>query len=342
MENDKSNTIKEEGNKPDPRNKEVNVIISKVEYSLLKDLLFRSLAFDKKKFWVSKAFHAVGLLIVLAYLYITISILNPNLMGSASGSSGEGHIAIVELKGMIAESEHANAYSINESLVNASKDPNTRAIVINITSGGGSPVQSDYIYKKIKQIKASNPDIPIVSVINEIGASGAYYVASATDYIYTNENSLVGSIGVISGSFGFTGLMEKLGVERRLYTSGKNKSFLDPFSPQKEEHVVKWEKALKNTHEVFISRVKAGRGDRLKITDDTFSGEIWGAKDALEMGLIDGYKSIDDLLFEYNVKDKIVYNKKTSPFFERFGINIGHGFGKFMINEISSTRQQLQ
>ncbi len=159
---------------------------------------------------------------------------------------------------MIADDEPASADNIVTALRAAFKDEGTKGIVLRINSPGGSPVQSGYIYDEIRRLRGEHPNVKVYAVISDLGASGAYYIASAADQIYADKASLVGSIGVTAASFGFVGTMEKLGVERRVYTSGEHKSFLDPFQPQKPEETQFWQQVLDTTHKQFIDSVKKG------------------------------------------------------------------------------------
>ena len=203
----------------------------------------------------------------------------------------DGHIAVVRLSGVIAEGKPAGAGPVNSALRAAFEEEQAKAVVIAINSPGGSPVQSSYIYNEILRLKALHQK-PVYAVISDIGASGAYFVAAAADEIYANESSLVGSIGVTAAGFGYTGLIEKIGVERRQFTSGEHKTFLDPFMPVKEGEALFWKGVLGDVHQNFIAAVEFGRGDKLKRSPELYSGLIWNGGQALELGLIDGYGSV--------------------------------------------------
>jgi protease-4 len=202
-----------------------------------------------------------------------------------------GHVAVVRLQGQISEGEPAAAGTVNAGLRAAFEDEAAKAVMIAINSPGGSPVQSSYIYKEIMRLKELHKK-PVYAVISDIGASGAYFVAAAADEIYANESSLVGSIGVTGTGFGFTGLIDKIGVERRQFTSGKHKAFLDPFLPLKEDEATFWSRVLADIHQHFIEAVELGRGDKLKKTPELYSGLIWNGNQARELGLIDGFGSV--------------------------------------------------
>lgn len=264
----------------------------------------------------------------LTFVYISVVLflfIVPTWMGSKAAGLGGAHTALVDINGVISDQDQANADAIMEALRNAFESSNTKGVILRINSPGGSPVQSGYVYDEIMRLKGLYPAIKVYAVISDIGASGAYYIAAAADEIYANKASLVGSIGVISSSFGFVGTMEKLGVERRVFTAGENKAFLDPFSPLKENEKEFWQGVLKVTHKQFIAQVKKGRGDRLKDDDKVFSGLIWTGEQALEMGLVDGLGSTSYVAREVIGEENMVdFTLKISPlelFAERFGVS---------------------
>ena len=218
-------------------------------------------------------------------------------------------------------------------LRDAFEDTNTRGVILRINSPGGSPVQSGYVYDEIMRLKGLYPNVKVYAVISDIGASGAYYIAAAADEIYADKASLVGSIGVISSSFGFVDALDKLGVERRVFTSGENKAFLDPFSPLKKTDKAFWQNVLSVTHKQFIAQVKKGRGDRLKSTSKVFSGLIWTGEQALEMGLVDGLGSTGFVAREVIGEENIVdFTLKRSPF-EEFADRLGIAAASTLANK---------
>ena len=231
-------------------------------------------------------------LLTFIYIFGALALFSP-LMAVKKGATTGSHTAVIEVRGMIADQESASADNIISSLRAAFEDANTKGVVLRINSPGGSPVQSGYIYDEIRRLRAEYPAIKLYAVITDLGASGAYYIASAADEIYADKASLVGSIGVTAATFGFVGVMEKLGVDRRVYTSGEHKAFLDPFQPQKPDETAFWQTVLDTTHKQFINSVKQGRGDRLKDKEhpELFSGLVWSGEQALELGLIDGLGS---------------------------------------------------
>ncbi|WP_295461771.1 signal peptide peptidase SppA [uncultured Pseudomonas sp.] len=266
-------------------------------------------------------------LLTFAYLILMLVLFTPLLsLGKKGGVTESGaHTALIELKGVIADDEKASADNVVTALRKAFDDSNTRGVVLRINSPGGSPVQSGYIYDEIKRLRGLHPDIKLYAVITDLGASGAYYVASAADAIYADKASLVGSIGVTAASFGFVGTMEKLGVERRVYTSGEHKAFLDPFQPQKPEETRFWQQVLDTTHQQFIDSVKKGRGDRLKVEGhpELFSGLVWSGEQALSLGLIDGLGSASYVARDVVKEERLVdYTQEDSPF-DRFAKRLG-------------------
>jgi protease-4 len=266
-------------------------------------------------------------LATLSYvIFIVFMLKGP--MGSSVASGSGPYAAVVEVNGVIAADQDASADNIITALRDAFEDEQVLGVILRINSPGGSPVQSGYVYDEINRLKAIR-DLPVYAVISDLGASGAYYIAAAADEIYADKASLVGSIGVVGSSFGFTGIMEKLGVDRRLYTSGEHKGFLDPFSPENPEEKKFWQSVLKVTHDQFIEQVRLGRGDRLKETPDMFSGLIWSGEQALEMGLIDGLSSTGVLVrTKFNTEEMVNFTRQPDPWeslVQKLGASIGVG-----------------
>ncbi|KPY53057.1 Peptidase S49, SppA [Pseudomonas syringae pv. solidagae] len=214
---------------------------------------------------------------LLTFAFLFVAVIVPMLDFEGSTSRRSSHTALIDVQGVIADKEAASAENIVTALQKAFEDEKTKGVILRINSPGGSPVQSGYVYDEIRRLRAAKPDIKVYAVITDLGASGAYYIASAADQIYADKASLVGSIGVTAAGFGFVGAMDKLGVDRRTYTSGEHKAFLDPFQPQKADETQFWQGVLDTTHRQFIASVKQGRGDRLKDKDhpELFSGLIW-------------------------------------------------------------------
>ena len=224
-------------------------------------------------------------------LYLTVVTISIGVAYWGQMPPSAEHVAVVRLNGLIAEGKPAAAATVNAGLRAAFEEDDAKAVVIAINSPGGSPVQSSYIYNEIMRLKALH-EKPVYAVISDTGASGAYFVAAAADEIFANESSLVGSIGVTAAGFGFTGLIGKIGVERRQYTSGEHKTFLDPFSPVKEDEAKFWSGVLSDVHQNFIHAVELGRGSKLHKTPELYSGLIWNGTQAMELGLIDGFGSV--------------------------------------------------
>lgn len=264
-------------------------------------------------------------LLTFLYLFGALLMFSPLFDLQKTAARGETHTALVEVRGMIADNEAASADNIVSSLRAAFGDPKTKGVVLRINSPGGSPVQSGYIYDEIRRLRGEHPDTKVYAVITDLGASGAYYIASAADEIYADKASLVGSIGVTAASFGFVDLMGKLGVERRVYTSGEHKAFLDPFQPQKDDETRFWQGVLDTTHRQFIESVKKGRGDRLKVDGHPglFSGLVWSGEQALELGLVDKLGSTSYVAREViGAKEIVDYTKQDTPF-DRFAKRLG-------------------
>lgn len=264
-------------------------------------------------------------LLTFVYLFGALMLFTPSLKLDRSAASADSHTALIEVRGMIMADEEASADNIVGSLRAAFEDKKTKGIVLRINSPGGSPVQSGYIYDEIRRLRGQYPDIRVYAVISDLGASGAYYIASAADQIYADKASLVGSIGVTAASFGFVGAMEKVGVDRRVYTSGEHKAFLDPFQPQKEDETRFWQGVLETTHRQFIDSVKQGRGERLKVEQypQLFSGLIWSGEQALELGLVDALGSSSYVAREViGAKDIVDFTRKENPF-DRFTRKLG-------------------
>ncbi len=261
----------------------------------------------------------------LTFGYIAIAFLLASLNGAFdfSFSKPEAHTAIVDINGTIAADTQANARRIAAGVEAAFESDSTAGVILRINSGGGSPVQSGRVFDEVRRIRAEHEDIPLYAVIGDIGASGAYYIAAAADKIYADKSSLVGSIGVRSGGFGFVGTLDKLGVERRLITSGENKAFLDPFQPVKQDEVVHMESVLENVHEQFKTAVREGRGDALKEDAEIFSGLIWTGQQALENGLIDGLGSEITVAREIFAAEKLVNFTPRTGLLDRLASGVG-------------------
>ncbi|MHC5785506.1 signal peptide peptidase SppA [Pseudomonas idahonensis] len=275
-------------------------------------------------------------LLTFVYLFVALALFTPLTTMEKSAARGGSYTAVIDVTGVIADKESASADNIVGSLRTAFDDPKVKGIVLRINSPGGSPVQSGYVYDEIRRLRALHKDTKVYAVISDLGASGAYYIASAADQIYADKASLVGSIGVTAAGYGFVGAMEKLGVERRTYTSGEHKSFLDPFQPQKPEETQFWQGVLDTTHRQFIASVKQGRGERLKDKEhpELFSGLVWSGEQALQLGLIDGLGSTSsvarDVIGEKEVVDFTVQESPFDRFSKKLGASVAEQIAMWM------------
>jgi protease IV len=264
-------------------------------------------------------FAFLAVFIVIAWAILDIS-------GARVESEGR-HTALVTLDGEIGADTSANAEDIISALDDAFDDDGTAGVILHIDSPGGSPVQAGIINDEIHRLRTKYPAIPLYVVVGDMCASGGYYVAAAADKIYVNKASIVGSIGVLMDGFGFTGLMDKLGVQRRLRTSGENKGFFDPFSPDTPKMDAHAQDMLDQIHQQFIDAVKAGRGKRLKDSPDIFSGLFWTGQKSVELGLADGYGDTDYVAREVvkapDVVDYTVKQSLTDRVAKRVGASIG-------------------
>jgi protease IV len=261
-----------------------------------------------------------------AFLVLGVALLLSVLDWPSSKAVNEPHTALIDLQGEIAVGTIASAEAVIEALQSAFDDANTKGVILRINSPGGSPVQSAMIYDEIKRLREENPDTPLHVVIEEICASGGYYVAAAADKIYVNHSSIIGSIGVLMDGFGFTEAMKKVGVERRLLTAGQHKGLLDPFSPLDGKERTHIEGMLKEVHEQFITAVKQGRGDRLKVTDDTFSGLVYSGIAGVKNGLADDFGTVDSVARDVIKEENIVDFSPRENFAERLARRFGASF----------------
>jgi protease-4 len=260
-------------------------------------------------------------------VFIVLAWIVLGLGGPAKNTSAP-HTALVEIQGEIASGAEGSADLIVAAIRSAFEEREAKAIVLLINSPGGSPVQAGIINDEIRRLKAKHKK-PIYVVVEETCASAAYYIAVAADKIYVDKASIVGSIGVLMDGFGFTGLMDKLGVERRLMTAGENKGFLDPFSPQTEKQRAFAQTMLDQIHRQFIEVVKSGRGKRLKETPEMFSGLFWTGQQAIELGLADQLGNLDYVAREVVKAEDIVdytrHENVAERLVKRFGAAIGEG-----------------
>jgi protease-4 len=266
--------------------------------------------------------------LVFVYLIVLSGVALYPKISQGLGGDSKDHTAIVNVVGMIAEGKDANADSIIESLRNAVKDKHTKGIILHANSPGGSPVQSSYVYEEIKKIKKEHPNLPVYAVVSDICASGCYFIVSASDKIFVNPSSLVGSIGVLMDGFGFVDSMQKLGVERRLFTAGAHKAMLDPFSPTKEDETHYIQGLLNQVHQQFIGAVKAGRGDRLKENPDMFSGLVWTGEEGVKLGIVDGVGNQDYVAKELIGAETQVDFSQQEHLLDKIAGKLGTSFGQ--------------
>lgn len=263
-------------------------------------------------------FKSLGFLYLFVVLFLALGWFG----GKDKGSPGK-HTALVEVNGVIAADSQASAERVNAGLQDAFKDTKTAGVILRVNSPGGSPVQAGQINGEMRRLRGLYPKVPLYVVVEDICASGGYYVAVAADQIYVDQASIVGSIGVLMDGFGFTGTMEKLGVERRLLTAGDNKGFLDPFSPINAKQRDYAEKLLADVHRQFIDVVKQGRGKRLKETPELFSGLFWTGQRSIELGLADALGSVDYVAREVIKAEDIVDFTPRENLAERFARRFG-------------------
>ncbi len=242
------------------------------------------------------------------------------------------HTALIDVRGVIADGAEASADRIVEGLREAFKDTKTQGVVLRINSPGGSPVQAGQINDEIKRLRARYPKIPLYAVVDDVCASGGYYIAVAADKIFVDKASLIGSIGVLMDGFGFTGAMEKLGVERRLITAGANKGLLDPFSPLDPKHADYARRMIGQIHDQFIKVVRDGRGQRLKETPDMFTGLIWSGEEGIKLGLADGLGSLDYVARDVIKAEAVVDYSARESLPERLAKRFGIGAASALLN----------
>jgi protease-4 len=277
----------------------------------------------------------------LGFIYLAVVLLAVVDWG-ADAEHQERHTAMVSLNGVIQSKGEANAEKMMAALQSAFEEKNSVGVVLRINSPGGSPVQAGMINDEIRRLRAKYPDKPLYAVVEDMCASGGYYVAVAADKIYVNKSSIVGSIGVLMDGFGFTGTMDKVGVERRLLTAGSNKGFLDPFSPQADTHKTHAQSMLNDIHQQFIDVVKTGRGNRLKETPEMFSGLMWTGVQSVQLGLADEFGSVDSVARDVIKAEKVLDYSLKDNIAERFAKRLGAGavnglWSSFFETQMSAT-----
>lgn len=294
------------------------------ERAVLEELAMSTIREQRSRRRWSIFFRLLTLALVLggaALIYTTVKGLG------SDNSASEPHIAMIKIEGAIDADGDAGSERIVAALQAAFGDSGTRAVVLRINSPGGSPVQSGIISDEIHRLRAANADKPVYAVIEDLGASGAYYIAAAADQIYVNRASLVGSIGVIMDGFGAVEAMQRLGIERRVIKAGDNKALLDPFQPQDPVQVAHATQMVNEIHQQFIAAVRQGRGDRLRETPDMFSGLVWTGARSVELGLADGLGTVDSVARDLVQVDTIVDYTVRDSVAERFAKRVGVAFG---------------
>ena len=271
----------------------------------------------------------------LAVLLIILGMSFWGGKGSGSGLPTSRHTALVDLSGVIDSQGSASAELINESLRHAFENTHAAGVILRVNSPGGSPVQSGMVFDEIRRLKSIHKDKPVIAVVEDVAASGGYYIAAAADSIYVDKASLIGSIGVRMDSFGFTEAIKKLGIERRVLTAGENKALLDPFLPVDPKQKAAIQVMLTEIHEQFINAVKMGRGDRLKPSPEIFSGMVWTGARSVEIGLTDGMGTVDSVAREvikaHEVVDYTLQPNFAERLVKRFGASMGEAMARVML-----------
>lgn len=265
--------------------------------------------------WLTRSFF-IAIMLFVAYQFTSSRLDDLN-------QAGQEHVGLIDISGTIFDGQSANADDFAKGLDEAYSSKSMKALILRINSPGGSPVQADYMFNTIRHYQKQHADVKVYAVCVDMCASAAYYIAAAADEIYADESSIVGSIGVIYNGFGFVGAMEKLGITRRMQTAGKYKGILDPFSPETPEQQQKLQNMLDTVHQQFIAKVKEGRGKRLLIDDDTFSGLFWTGLDAKKRGLIDGFGSSGQVARDIIKNEHLVNYTYQESMFEKVAKSIG-------------------
>ena len=317
---------------PAPAKPTVNA--SNWEREVLEKLVFATLK-------EQKAARRWGIFFKALTLLVVVFALSAYFDYSWTGTDGEAlgrHTALIEVEGSIESEGSGSAAVVIPALNKAFSDSGSVAVVLHINSPGGSPVQAGMIVDEMIRLRKGYPSKPLYVVVAEICASGCYYIAAGADRIYVNKASIIGSIGVLMDGFGFTGVMEKVGVERRLLTAGENKGFMDPFSPLTEKHKLHAQTMLNEIHQQFIQVVRNGRGKRLKETPDMFSGLFWTGAKAIDMGLADAYGTVDsvarDVVKAEDIVDYTQHEGLPERVLKKFGAAMGAGAMKSAVETV--------
>jgi protease-4 len=300
------------------------------ERQALEHLLLENLKESRKARRWKTLLRVLSLILIVGFL---LQVFDVRFFGGSFGN--ERHTAMVSIEGEISPNAIANALDVGSALQAAFENDNSVGVILRINSPGGSPVQSGIINDEIRRLRALYPNKPLHVVVEDICASGGYYIAVAGDQILVDKASIVGSIGVVMDSFGFTGLMDKLGISRRMITAGSNKGMLDPFSKEDPKQVEMVQTMLNEIHQQFIAVVKAGRGDRLQDSPELFSGRVWNGEQAVKLGLADGFGTVDtvarDVFKAPNVLDYTMKENFAERVAKRFGAEVGSAAGKALV-----------
>jgi len=307
------------------------------ERSLVEKLLTATLVEQRRarRWRIFFRFAGLGLLL----LFVAAGL---GWLPAPGGVTAGRHTAVVEVDGVIESGGEVDADEVIGALRSAFADPGTAGVVLRINSPGGSPVQAGIISDEIRRLRAEHPEIPLHAVVEEVCASGGYYLAAAADRIYVDKASLVGSIGVLMNGFGFTGAMEKLGVERRLLTAGENKGFLDPFSPVSDEQRAHAAKMLDVIHQQFIETVRKGRGDRLRDSPELFSGLVWTGATSIELGLADELGSLRSVARDVIKAETLVDYTRRDNLAERLAKRVGMSAGEVLARRLGVADEGLR
>jgi protease-4 len=299
------------------------------ERKVLQDLAYSAIKEQRNHRRWGYVFKGLFLLYLVALLVLTMS-------SKEIPQTSIEHTALVDVQGVIAADTEASADTVVTGIREAFDNQQAKGLILRLNTPGGSPVQAGVINDEIKRLKATRPDFPVYAVIQDICASGGYYIAVAADEIYADKASIVGSIGVRMDSFGFTGTMQKIGVERRLLTAGEHKGFLDPFLPVQQDDVEHVTDMLNNIHQQFIDVVKQGRGEKLADDPKLFSGLIWSGEQAVPLGLVDGLASSSQVARDIIGQEEIIDYTPRPSYLDRFAGQLGASIGNLLFEQSSS------
>lgn len=277
-------------------------------------------------------------LLLLGYVAVVSLLLWHPFKDGSPIVDGAQHTAVIDIAGVILEGADTSADMVIDGLQAAVEDSRTKGIILRMNSPGGSPVQSAYIYDEVRRVKKEHPDLPIHAVVEDICASGCYYIAAAADKIFVNASSIVGSIGVIMNGFGFVETLNKLGVERRVMTAGAHKAILDPFSPVKPDEQQHVQGVIDNVHRLFIDAVKQGRGARLKDNPDLFSGLLWSGEQGIPLGLADALGTTRGVAKEVIGAEELVNFTPRENLLDRLAQRMGASAGRMLhslVNDVA-------